>query len=263
MHTQWWKYRPLVHDPKAQLLPTKSRNAPTTIKQFGQNVERIAKKTRFEGQDRKQERTVPEIKLPLWISAYHVDLCASWWCVGQNMSMTVRWREWQGWNNFHWQSPTTGTPDPKYASELLKCCRSFSFLLFRTSKLVKCRHCFCFVCCTLIPSRNTSMVFNYDAIFHSTGYLAWNSGDYLWVKVFSIKRDVLCSVPKPNCLRSQDSWYTRWLSKMQHHIMDCGWLLNEVICSYFFVCTWEKLLKVTCILSPCNHVFFTSRSGQK
>ena len=44
MHTQWWKYRPLVHDPKAQLLPTKSRNAPTTSKQFGQNVERIAKK---------------------------------------------------------------------------------------------------------------------------------------------------------------------------------------------------------------------------
>ena len=44
MHTQWWKYRPLVHDRKAQLLPTKSRNAPTTSKQFGQNVERIAKK---------------------------------------------------------------------------------------------------------------------------------------------------------------------------------------------------------------------------
>ena len=141
---------------------------------LGKMLKELQKKTRIEGQDRKQERTVPEIKLPLWISANHVDLCWSWWCVGQNMSMTVRWREWQGWNNFHWQSPTTGSPDPKYASELLKCCRCFSFLLFRTSKLVKCRHCFCFVCCTLIPSRNTSMVFNYDAIFHSTGYFAWN-----------------------------------------------------------------------------------------
>ena len=47
MHTQWWKYRPLVHDRKAQLLPTKSRNAPTISKWFGQNVERIAKKREF------------------------------------------------------------------------------------------------------------------------------------------------------------------------------------------------------------------------
>ena len=153
-------------------------------------------KTRFEGQDHKQERTVPEIKLPLWISANHVELCASWGCVGQNISMTVRWREWQGWNNFHWQSPTTGSPDPKYASELLKCCRCFSFLLFRTSKLVKCSYCFCFVCCTLIHGRNTSMVFKYDAIFHSTGYFTWNSGDYLLVKAFSIKRGALCFFAK-------------------------------------------------------------------
>ena len=43
------------------------------------------------------------------------------------------------------------------------------------------------------------MVFKYDAIFQSTGYFACNSDDYLLVKVFSIQRDALCFVPKPNC----------------------------------------------------------------
>ena len=40
------------------------------------------------------------------------------------------------------------------------------------------------------------MVFKYDAIFHSTGYFAWNSGDYLLVKAFSIKRGALCFFAK-------------------------------------------------------------------